>query len=258
VPRSIWNGTIALGTIAVPVKVYSATESKTVRFHEVHEPDGGKIEHHRICPEEEREVPYGEVVKGFEVAPGEYVVLDDDEIAAAAGERSRVLDVEAFVEAAAIDPVSYDRTYTLGARDAPGAYRLLHDALVKTGRAGLARWVFHNRERLVAIRPRDGVLAMHTMRFHDELVAPGEVDVDTPSRGPSDKEVEMAGALVDTLHAPFRPEDFADEHREHVLAYLDRKRRGEAEAPEPAPEPEASDDLLAALQASVKAAGKGR
>jgi len=256
VARSIWNGTIALGTIAVPIKVHSATESRGVHFHEVHAPDGGKIEHHRICSKEEREVPYEEVVKGFEVEPDEYVVLDKDEIAAAAGERSRVLDVEEFVEAAAIDPVFYEKTYTLGARDAPGAYRLLHDALVETGRAGIARWVFHNREYLVAIRARDGVLAMHTMRFHDELVDPGEVELGRPSKAPSDKEIEMAGALVDTLHAPFRPEDFTDEHREHVLAYLERKRDGKAETPEAPPAPEPSDDLLAALQASVKAAGK--
>jgi DNA end-binding protein Ku len=252
--RSIWNGTISLGTIAVPIKVHSATESKGVRFHEVHEPDGARIEHKRISAKTGEEVPYKEIVKGYEIAQDEYVVLEKDEIDAAAGSRSRLLEVEEFVDADAIDPVFYDRTYYLGVRDAEDAYRLLHAALEKTGRAGLARWVFHNREYLVAIRAHDGGLAMHTMRFHDELVDPSKLDIGTPSRKPSDREVEMAGALVESLHADFDPETLTDTYRQHVLEYLDAKRRGEAPEPKKAKPPEASDDLLAALEASLKGA----
>jgi DNA end-binding protein Ku len=255
--RSIWNGTISLGTIAVPIKVHSATESKGVRFHEVHEPDGARIEHKRISAKTGEEVPYKEIVKGYEIAQDEYVVLEKEEIDAAAGSRSRLLEVEEFVDADAIDPVFYDRTYYLGVRDAEDAYRLLHAALEKTGRAGLARWVFHNREYLVAIRAHDGGLAMHTMRFHDELVDPSKLDIGTPSRKPSDREVEMAGALVESLHADFDPETLTDTYREHVLEYLDAKRKGKAPEPKKAKPPEASDDLLAALEASLKAGGKG-
>lgn len=254
--RSIWNGTITLGTIAVPIKVHSATQSKTVHFREVHAKDGARIEHKRICPREDEEVPYAEVVKGFEVAPDEFVVLEKDEIDAAAGERSRMVEIEEFVDAAAIDPVFYDRTYYLGVRDAEDAYRLLHRALERCGLAGIARWVFHNREYLVAIRALDGILAMHTMRFHDEIVGGGELEVSAPSRKPTDREIEMAGTLVDTLHADFRADDFTDTYREHVLDYLDKKRHGEAPTPE-APAHEApSDDLLAALQASIEAGGR--
>lgn len=254
--RSIWNGTITFGTIAVPIKVHSATQSKTVSFREVHEKDGAPIEHKRICPVEDVEVPYAEVVKGFEVAPDEYVVLEKDEIAAAAGDRSRLVSIEDFVEASAIDPVFYAKTYYLGVRDTDEPYRLLHAALERSGRAGLARWVFHNREYLVAIRPLDGILAMHTMRFHDQLVPGDDLDVAEPSRPPSDREIDMAGTLVGSLHGDFAPEDFNDTYREHVLEYLEQKRQGKAPEPKAAEPPPQSDDLLAALEASLKA-GKG-
>jgi DNA end-binding protein Ku len=254
--RSIWNGTISLGTIAVPIKVHSATESRTVSFREVHEPDGAKIEHRRIGPDGE-EVPYDDIVKGYEVSEGEFVVLTKDEVTAAAGVRSRLLEIDEFVDVADIDPVVFQKTYYLGVRDAEDAYRLLHDALDRTGRAGIARWVFHNREYLVAIRALGPGLAMHTMRFHDELVDPGDLDIDRPSRKPTDKEVEMAGALVDTLATDFDPEDLlVDTYRETVLDYLDKKRKGKAPKPKAHKPPEPPDDLLAALQASIDKGGK--
>jgi DNA end-binding protein Ku len=251
-PRSIWNGTIMLGTIAVPVRVHSATESRTVHFHEVHEPDGARIEHRRVAAKTGREVPSDKIVRGYELSSGEYVVLDKEEIDAAAGERGRLLDVEELVDAGAIDPVFFDKTYYLGSREAGDAYRLLHAALRRTGRAGLARWVFHNREYLVAIRSLDGVLAMHTMRFQDELVDPGEDDVGAPERKPTDREIDMASTLVETLHTDFDPKLLTDEYRDTVLAYLDAKRHGNAPEPEPYEPPEPSGDLLAALQASLE------
>jgi DNA end-binding protein Ku len=250
-PRSIWNGTISLGTIAVPIKVHSATESKTVRFRQVHEPDGAKVEHKRIA-HDGGEVPYDEIVKGYEVREGEYVVLEKEEIDAAAGDRSRLLDIEEFVDAADIDPVFFDRTYYLGSRDADDAYRLLHDALDRTGRAAIARWVFHNREYLVAIRSIGPVLAMHTMRFHDELVDASDLDISAPQRKPTDREIKMAGTLIDTLHTDFDPKLLTDTYRDHVLDYLDKKRKGKAPKPKPPKPAEASDDLLAALEASLK------
>jgi DNA end-binding protein Ku len=255
--RSIWNGTISLGTIAVPIKVHSATENKTVHFNQVHEPDGARIEYRRIDPATGDEVPYKEITKGYEVSEGEYVVLEKAEVDAASGERSRLLDIEEFVDAHEIDPIFFEKTYYLGVRDAEDAYRLLHDALAQTGRAGIARWVFHNREYLVAIRALGEGLAMHTMRFHDELVDPSDVDVATPSRKPSDKEIEMASALVETLHADFDPEDqLVDTYRERLLDYLGKKREGKAPKPEKPKPRETSDDLMAALQASLEAGKK--
>ncbi len=181
--RSIWNGTITFGLISVPIKVHSATEDRSVHFHQVHAKDGAQIKQKRVCAKDGKEVPYKQVAKGYEVRSGEYVLLSQDEIAAAAGERSRLIELEEFVRAPEIDPVYFDKTYYLGAgAEGADAYRLLHDALQKSDRAGIGRWVFHNREYLVAIRSLDDVLALHTMRFADELVSPDEVDVPSPSR----------------------------------------------------------------------------
>ncbi|MEA2246913.1 MAG: end-binding protein Ku [Solirubrobacteraceae bacterium] len=256
--RSIWNGTVAFGLMSVPVKLHTATESKTVRFHEVHVDDGARIEHRRFCSEEDREVPYKEVVKGYEIAPGEYVVLDKEEIAAASGDGARRIDVEHFVDAADIDPVFFEKTYYLGAgKDDGGAYRLLHDALERTGRAGIGRFTFHDREYLTAIRARDGVLVLHTLRFADELVPGGDIDVAEPSRGPGKREVEMARKLVDTLHERFRPDRYEDEYRKAVLKVIEQKAKGKDIEPPDEPEPEVPDDLMAALQASLEGSRKG-
>ncbi|HWF36346.1 MAG TPA: Ku protein [Solirubrobacteraceae bacterium] len=255
--RSIWNGTITFGLTAVPVKVHSATEDKSVHFHQVHARDGARIKQKRICSKENKEVPYREVVKGYQVGKGKYVVLTQEEIDAAAGERAHVIELEEFVCAPEIDPVYYDRAYYLGAgADGADAYRLLHDALRRAGRVGIGRWVFHNREYLVAVRPLDEVLALQTMRFAGELVDPSKLDVPEPSRAPSKREVEMAGKLVDTLHERFDPAAFEDSYRERVLALIAAKARGEdPELPEAA-ETEDGTDLMAALEASLGARGR--
>jgi DNA end-binding protein Ku len=251
-PRSIWNGTITVGLIAVPIKVNSATEDKTVHFHQVHAKDGARIKQRRVCSKDGAEVPYKEVAKGYEIDDGEYVLLSNEEIAAAAGEGSRRIELEEFVCAPEIDPVFYDRTYFLAAgQDGDSAYRLLHDALARSDRVGIGRWVFHNREYLVAVRAVDGVLGLHTMRFADELVAVDDLDLPEPSRAPSKREVEMAGALVDSLHDSFTPADFSDSYRERVLELIARKAKGEEIELKAPSEAETTPDLLAALEASL-------
>jgi DNA end-binding protein Ku len=257
--RSIWNGTIAFGLMTVPVKLHTATESKTVSFREVHIDDGAHIEHRRFCSKEDKEVPYKEVVKGYEVSEGTFVVLEKDEIAAAAGDGAHRIDIEHFVDAGAIDPIFFAKTYYLGAGDGGGQpYRLLHDALAKTGRAGIGRFTFHDREYLTAVRARDGVLVLHTLRYADELVPGSEIDVPDPGRGPGEKEVQMAARLVDTLHAKFDPTEYHDEYREAVLSVIERKRKGEEIVPEEQPETDNSADLMATLEASLQGAKGGR
>ena len=257
-PRSLWNGTISVGVIAVPVKLYTAVESRTVRFREVHLEDEAKIEHRRFCSKEDKEVSYDDVVKGYETSKGRYVVLEKDEIAAAAGDPAHVIDIESFVETTAIDPVFYAKTYYLGAGAKGGdAYRLLHDALERTGRAGLGRFTFHNREYLAAIRPLDGVLGLHTMRFADEVVAGKEVELSKPSKGPAKKEVEMAGRLVGSLEESFSPGRYKDRYRKAVLDMIERKAEGK-EMPKPKEQPpDETPDLLAALEASLGGGKKG-
>src|SRR3984885_6276480 len=248
-PRSIWNGTVMLGRIPVSVKVYSATEDHTIHFHQVHAADGEQLKQRRICAKEGREVPYKEIVKGYERSNGKYVVLSQDEIDAAAGDRAHVIELEEFVVTDEVDPVVFDRTYYLGAqsKDARGPYRLLHDALAKTGRAGIGRWVFHNREYLVAIRALDDIVALHTMRFADELVDPAKLDVPSAKRAPNKREVEMAGRLVDSLHTPFKPEDFSDSYTERVQQLIEAKARGETPHIEPERPRDQDVDLMRAL-----------
>jgi len=256
-PRSIWNGTVSVVAVHVPVKLYSATESKTVHFHEVHLEDGAPIEHRRFCAKEDKEVPYKEVVKGYEVASGEYVVLEKDEIKAAAGGTGHLIEVEHFVCVADIDPVFYERSYYLGSGEkAKDAYRLLHDALERTGRAAVGRFTFHNREYVAVIRPFDGVLVLHTLRFADGLVAGDEFGFEAPRRGAGEREVKMAGRLVESLHEEFRPERYEDEYRDAVLDVIKRKAAGKAIEP---PAEEAEDDgpdLMAALEASLDGGGR--
>src|SRR3954452_24465256 len=256
--RSIWNGTIAFGLMTVPVKLHTATESKTVHFREVHLDDGAKVEHRRFCSKEDKEVPYKDVVKGFEVGEDEYVVLDKEEVAAAGGDGAHRIDVEHFVDAAEIDPVFYDKTYYLGAgKDGAQPYRLLLDALAQTGRAGIGRFTFDDREGLTAVPARDGVLVLHTLRFSAELVPGDYVDVGAPSRGPGAREVKMAAPLIDTLHQRFKPDRYEDENRAAVLKVVDAKAKGEAIAPDDEPAADDAADLMAALKASLDGAKKG-
>jgi DNA end-binding protein Ku len=251
--RSIWNGTIVFGLVAVPIKVFSATESKTVHFREIHAKDASRIEHRRVCPKHRGEyvVDKDETVKGFEVSRGRWVELTDEEIAAAAGSRSRRIEIDHFVPLDEIDPVYFERPYYLGAQDkGRDAYALLHAALERAGRAGVGRWVFHNRERTVLLRPFEDVLAIHTMRFADEIVDPGEFELGR-SRKPSGREIEMASSLVEGLHTDFDPSDYEDTYRAAVLELVERKAAGKNIELPPDEEPDAADDLLAALEASL-------
>jgi DNA end-binding protein Ku len=250
-PKSIWNGTITFGMVNVPIKLYSATESKTVHFREVHAKDGARIEHRRICPKEEREVPYKEIVKGYEVASDKYVVLEKEEIKAAAGDRGKVVHLLEFVRAEQIDPVFYEKTYYVGSRDDEGAFRLLHETLRKSGRAGIGRFSFHDREYLVALRAGDDVLVLHTLRFHDEVVSGEELEIDGAGRKASKNEAEMARRLVDAMAEDFKPDKYEDSYRDAVLELIKRKAKGEEIDLAEQEEPAHGDDLAAALEASL-------
>jgi DNA end-binding protein Ku len=187
------------------------------------------------------------------------VLLSQEEINAAAGEQSHLIELQEFVCDADIDPIFYNRTYYLGAgKDGEDAYRLLHAALKKSGRAGIGRWVFHNREFLVAVRPTEKVLALHTMVFADELVPASSLELKLPSKTPPKKELDMAGRLVDALHERFKPSSFKDSYRKRVLDLIARKAKGEQiEMPE-REEPEQTSDLMAALEASLSGGSSKR
>jgi DNA end-binding protein Ku len=257
-PRSLWNGTIAFGLVRVPVKLHSATESKKIPFRERHATDGAAIEHRRVCVKEGKEVPYSELVKGFEVSSGSYVVLSKEEIAVADGADAHLVNIEHFVRGREIDPIYYERAYYLS----PGKfgeepYRLLHAALKRSHRVGIGRFVFHNKAHLVAVRALEEVIVLHTMRFADELETDRELEIPAPHKEPSKLEVDTAQLLVGQLDSTFEPEAYSNTYREAVLRLIERKARGEAIEPPESRQATPEGDLLGALQASLEHRGRG-
>jgi DNA end-binding protein Ku len=252
--RSIWNGTITFGLVAVPIKLYSATESKTVHFHELHRRDEARIEHRRFCSKEDKEVPYDDIVKGYEISSGEYVVLEKEEVKAADPGRGKVIELEEFVCADEIDPVYYDKTYYVGAqKEGAKEYRVLMAALEKSERVGIGRFVFHDKEQLVALRPLGDLLGLHTMRFDDELVKAKDLDIPSPKKNPSKREVSMAESLVSSFETKFKPEKHQDTYRDAVMKLIKQKASGkEIDLPERHDRELHPDLLIAALEASVK------
>lgn len=250
----MWNGAVTVGALTVPVKVFTATESHTVRFRELHEADGAPVEHRKVSSKTGREVDKDKVVRGFESSPGRWVVLTDEEIKAAEQPRRKAIELEHFVPADQVDPVYYDKAYYLGAgKDGGEAYVTLAAALEKTERVGIGRVVLRSREQLVALRSQEGVLRMSTMRFADQLVGPDDLDVEKPKKAPSKQEVEMAEKLIDGLGDEWDPESYTDEYRETLLTYLEAKAAGKTpKVPAKGEEPEDDVDLLAALKASME------
>lgn len=255
-PRSLWNGTIAFGLVRVPVKLHSATESRRISFKERHAADGAAIEHRRVCVKERKEVPYSEIVKGFEVSSGSYVVLSKEELAIADGSEARVVEIEHFVGEEEIDPIFYERAYYLS----PGKlgeepYRVLHAALLQTGKVGIGRFVFHNKEHLAAVRALPDAIAMQTMRFADEIVPESQVEMPRSAKKASKLELDTARLLIDQLAAEFEPDGYEDTYRDAVMELIERKARGEAIEP-PAPEQVTREaDLLDVLKQSIERHG---
>lgn len=256
-PRAIWNGAISFGLVNVPIKLYSATSPKTVRFHQLHARDGVRIQQKRVCPADGEEVPYEQIVKGFEIAPDRYVVIRQEELDALDPRHTKTIDIEAFVELADIDPVYYDSAYhvvpsTGGAKP----YALLLSAMEQAGKVAIGRFVLRTRQQICALRPADGVLTLSTMLYGDEVNAPGRLEeleglADVEA---SRAEVAMAEQLIESLSTPFDPTAYRDEYRERVLDLIDRKAAGEEVAVQPAAAaPAAVPDLMAALEASVAA-----
>lgn len=254
--RSIWSGSISFGLLNVPVKLYSAVARRSISLREIRASDSARIKHRRFAEGTDEEVPYEDIIRAYEITPGQYVPLGKDELAALAPERSRVIEVEDFVDIGEIDPMYFDSPYYLGpAEGAEKAYSLLAAAMESAGKAAIARFVFRNTEHLAALRAADGVLTLTTMRFADEVVPPSELEDALPeSRAKvAKKEQQMAEQLIDSLSTEFDPASYRDEYREQLLALIERKAEGkEVVAPEPqAPRATKAPDLMAALEESI-------
>jgi DNA end-binding protein Ku len=258
--RAIWSGAISFGLVNIPVKLFSAVSKKTVRFHQIDAESGGRVRQKRVGPDGE-EIPYEQIIKGYEIGPDRYVTLTPEELDSLSPEKTRTIDIEDFVDLDEIDPIYYDHPYYLAPDTGSAkAYQLLVDAMEDAGKVAIARVVIRSKENLVAIRPRDGVLAMETMLFADEVVPTDSLDEMTTDTAvkTSDRELTMARQLIDSLSSDFEPEKYHDEYRERVLDLIERKAQGETIViEEPTKEPEQVPDLMAALEASI-AGAKGQ
>jgi DNA end-binding protein Ku len=258
--RAIWSGSISFGLLNVPVKLYSAVSKQTVRFRELREGDGSRVKHKRVAESDGTEVPYEKIVKGYEYAPDQYVVLSRDELSELDPKRTRAIEIQDFVDLDDIDPIYFEQPYYLGPdKGAERAYALLVQAMKEARKVAIARFVLRNKEHLAAIRPMDDVLTLTTMRFHDEVSSPedldGEVFEEAKPKKPEKRELEMAKQLIESLTSDFEPGKYRDEYREELLDLLERKAEGKevVSAPSEEPKPTKAPDLMAALEESLAA-----
>jgi DNA end-binding protein Ku len=242
----------------VPVKLYSATSRKQVSFRELRESDGSRIRHKRVAESDGEEVAYEEIVKGYEIAPEQYVVITRDELEEIDPKKTRAIEIEDFVDLDDIDPIYFTQPYYLGPdKGAERAYALLVKAMNDERKVAIARFVLRNKEHLAAIRPMGDALTLTTMRFADEVVTPDELEdvLAHDGEAPKKKELDMAKQLVGSLTSDFDPDKYRDEYREELIAMIERKAKGE-ELMEPvseAPKPTKAPDLMAALEESLAA-----
>src|SRR3984885_10165736 len=253
--RAIWSGAISFGLVNVPVKLYSATSPKTVRFHQLSRETGSRIRQKRVDPSTGDEVAFEDIVKGYEVTPDRYVIIEPEELDALDPKATKTIDIEEFVEIADIDPIYYDHSYYLApATGGAKAYRLLLEAMREAGKVAIGRVVIRSKQQLCALRPIGDAMGLSTMLFGDEVLSPdrldeldGLADADATKR-----ELTMAQQLIDSLSADFDPTKFKDEYREQVLDLIERKANGEEIAVQPQAEDDAPvPDLMAALEASL-------
>ncbi|GAB1644715.1 Ku protein [Krasilnikovia sp. MM14-A1259] len=258
--RAIWKGAVSFGLVSISVKLFSATEEKDIRFHQVHRTDGGRIKYKRVCSVDGEEVSYDDIAKGYDIGGGEMVILTDEDFSDLPLTTSHAIDVLAFVPADQIDPIMYAKAYYLEPEgQAAKPYVLLRDALTDADRVAIVKVALRQREQLATLRVRDDVLVLNTMLWPDEVRTPdfGFLDEHVETRP---AELAMASSLIDSMAASFKPDEFTDNYRAALQEVIDAKVEGrEVVTPEEAEEaPAAAVDLMAALKASVERAKAAR
>lgn len=258
--RATWSGSISFGLVNVPVKLFTAVRSHTLRFRQLNRDTNNRVRHRKVDAETGEEVDSEDIVKGWELGDGRYVLVEPDELDALDPEASRTIDIADFVDLTEIDPVYFDRPYYLApdGQAAAKPYRLLVEAMGSAGRVALARFVMRGNEHLAAVRAKDGMLVLETMHYADEVVDPDEIDEPFDADVEvTDREVEMAEQLIEQLTTSFDPEAYEDRHRERVLEFLEDKAAGREVTVEAPAEPDSGViDLMSALEESL--AGRGQ
>ncbi|MFF0577356.1 Ku protein [Streptosporangium saharense] len=257
--RSIWNGAVSFGLVTIPVRMYAATEQRSVTFNLVHREDAGRIRLRRFCSACEQEVPYAEVARGYELPTGEVVVLEGEDFEDLPLSTAHRIEVLQFTPAEQIDPVLLGRAYYLEPDEgAAGPYALLREALGRSGRVGIAKVALRQRESLATLRVREGVLVLETMLWPDE-VRPADFAFLEEEAEVRPQELRMAESLVESMTADFDPSLYHDAYRRALEEVIEAKVAGrEVVSTGPPPEPGPTADLMAALRASVEAAKRER
>jgi len=258
--RPIWNGTISFGLVNVPVRLFTAVRDRDVHFHMLSKDGHCRLRRKLVCPETGEEYEFKDTTRGFEVAPDDYVIVTDRELDALKPEAGRTIEITDFVELSEIDPVYYERPYYIVPEESGRhGYRLLLEALSRSQKVGIAKFVMREKEYLAALRPAGRVICLETMRYHDELVPAGEVADGLEKGKINERELEAAERLIEALVNPFQPEKYRDEYREKVEELVERKSEGKEISREPAAprEPTRLVNLMEALQKSIEAA-RGR
>ena len=256
-PRPIWSGSISFGLVNVPVRLITAQSPKDVRFNQLHDADGGRIQQKRVCSVDGEEVPFDQIVKGYEVGSGQYVIIKPEELATLDPVATHTIDLEEFVDLEEIDPLFFERSYYLVPdKRAEKPYALLVEAMRNTGKVGLGRFVMRTKQYLAALRPKGDALVLSTMLYADEVLPADSVEgLPGDDIELSDRELKMAEQLVSTLTTEFDLSKYRDDYRDQVLAMIDTKAQGlEVIAPPVTEAPTPVVDLMAALEASLAAA----
>lgn len=253
-PRTMWKGAISFGLVSIPVRVFPATEEKTLRFNQLHDEDHGRIKYQRVCAKCGKEVAFENIVKGYEYEKDRYVVLTDDEIDQVPVRSTRAIDITQFVDIEEIDPVYFKKTYYLVPEETGvKAYQLMREALREDDKVGIAKVSFRDKEHLAALRLMDDVIVLDTMYWPDEIRAHEFEELEGKAEA-RPKEVQMARSLIENLTETWNPEQYGDEYREALLGIVEKKVAGEeieVIADEEAPEKVV--DLMDALKKSVEA-----
>ncbi|WP_197319388.1 Ku protein [Saccharomonospora sp. NB11] len=259
--RAIWNGALNFGLVTVPVELYSATQDHTIHFRQFQRGTSDRIRYRRVNERTGEEVPYDEIVKGYDLGGDEYVIIEPHELDEIAPGRSRTIDIDAFVDLEEIDPIYFQKTYWLApAKEEFGrAYSLLIEAMARTNRAGLARFVMRGKEYIAAVRAGDGVLVLNTLLFPEDIREPRKEISKLPEVGQvRDKEVDMAVSLIESMAEEWNPEEYHDTYTERVMQLVEDKRAGRTITPAEEPR-EATKvvDLFEALSRSIEGRKRG-
>jgi DNA end-binding protein Ku len=251
--RSIWKGSISFGLVNIPVKMYSASHERELKFHLLHKKDMSEIRYARICKEEEKEVPWSEIVKGYDYANGEFVILEEADFKKAEEGRSKAIEIIEFANESEIDTIYYDKPYFLEPDKSHNAYILLREALHKTGKVGIAKFTVHSRQHICVLKSFENLIVLNQLRYQEEILNPNSLEIGDKEKA-SSKELEVAVKLINHLTTRFDPQKFKDTYVDDLKEIIEKKAKGKKILPKgiEREKPSKVQDIMSLLKASLE------